>query len=1327
MNTSSKRPKGSRPLFELLEDQVLYSADALGGLDAVTYTNKDETTLHARVFDSNRQHDDSRVQHFQNVQTKESAKAYEVVFVDTDVKNYQQLVEDLLKDRTDPRAIDVYILDNALNGIEQISDVLTEYDSLDAIHIVSHGEDGAIDIGATRLDSTSLNTNKTAIAEWRAALDETADLLLYGCTLASSSDGQDFVDALASITGADVAASMDLTGHAVLGGNWDLEYSQGDIDNTVALSHELQRSWKATLAVNTAPTFDSSLNNNPTYTEGGSAVVMDANVTIYDEELSAIDSFDGASLTLVRNGGASVNDHYGAAASGTLLPIEEGSNVVVGATTIGSVTTNSSGTLVLSFNANATNALVNETLQQITYENTNDAPETSVQIDWVFDDGGDSAIAQGSPGAASGSGFITITMVPVNDAPSGTVTISDTAPIEDDVLSASHNLNDNDGLGTITYQWQKDGLDIVGATGNTYMTSHSDVGAAISVVASYIDGQGTQETVVSAATAIVNDRNYAPIVDLSASPTYTEGDSAVVLDADITVFDEELSAVDSFDGASLTLIRSGGSNSDDHYSAAASGTLESIAEGDNLVVGTTTIGSVTKNSLGTLVLYFNAGATNALVNEAMQQIAYQNTSDTPPHNVELNWVFNDGGDSGITQGSPGAMQVTQSITISIIAVDDLPSGEVTINDIKPNVGDRLTVSNNLADKDGLGEVTYQWQKDGVDIQGENGSTYTVEATDLGASISVVATYTDGQGTLTRVSSAATDRVEEPYLIGGNLNYTGSEGDLVTGTLVVTDNADVVDGLTFSVVTSAGNGAASIDPLSGVWTFTSRDVNWNGFDSFTVEITDEFGNVRQQVVDISLEGVNDVAVISGVDSGVVNADIDRQEGGSVISGALTIDDIDPGESAFQAASVAGDYGGLVIDASGSWSYTIDNNLPEIQQLDEGETLTDTLIVQSVDGSTHAVTIQILGAEDSPVISGVFDGVVSVDESLTYSNSLGITDADLNDNPIGFIDELRTPGDNGFGYFTLNSGVWTYELDSAHSAVKELGFYETLQDTYTFLATDGSSQLVTIVIQGPSEEPQTAAARPEAPIPIETVDTAGNGEDSGENGYELMSIVGDVESTAPQLQESVSVSVENPEDQVDTLESFLGHKPIQIYREQAEQETDSESPIAIKTSGYKAPPPIEDLLALNVVMAPAQTFDYVDQYESYLAEKSSRESLQRATQSMREQMEDAANANRQAEQVADLVFRVSGVTLSAGSLAWLLHGGSLFATALSAIPTWQGFDPLPVLSQKRKPRYWIFKNRKRSELLVDEETEAGQILDSVNHNVLAKPRRDQEGLS
>ncbi|MCX6178336.1 MAG: M10 family metallopeptidase C-terminal domain-containing protein [Chlorobiales bacterium] len=109
----------------------------------------------------------------------------------------------------------------------------------------------------------------------------------------------------------------------------------------------------------------------------------------------------------------------------------------------------------------------------------------------------------------------------VNDAPVGEVTITGEAK-QGQTLTASNNLTDADGIPSpgsgsntfavvgsisdgISYQWQVDGHDIVGATGMTLLLDGSEVGKAITVVASYMDGHGTFEHVSSSPTSFVID------------------------------------------------------------------------------------------------------------------------------------------------------------------------------------------------------------------------------------------------------------------------------------------------------------------------------------------------------------------------------------------------------------------------------------------------------------------------------------------------------------------------------------------------------------------------------------------------------------------------------------------------------------------------------------------------------------------------------------------------------------------------------------------------------------------------------------------------------
>ncbi len=89
----------------------------------------------------------------------------------------------------------------------------------------------------------------------------------------------------------------------------------------------------------------------------------------------------------------------------------------------------------------------------------------------------------------------------VNNSPTGTVTLNDTTPEQNQLLSVSNTLADLDGLGTISYTW-KTGTTVLGR-GNTYTVTANEVGKTIAVTASYTDGLGNLESVCSEPTAIV--------------------------------------------------------------------------------------------------------------------------------------------------------------------------------------------------------------------------------------------------------------------------------------------------------------------------------------------------------------------------------------------------------------------------------------------------------------------------------------------------------------------------------------------------------------------------------------------------------------------------------------------------------------------------------------------------------------------------------------------------------------------------------------------------------------------------------------------------------
>jgi len=178
----------------------------------------------------------------------EQTHALELVFVDTATPDYQMLLDDIAT-RSGEQGLEVVMLDGDSDGIEQITETLAGRTNVGAIHIISHGSDGVVELGQGVLDAGSIEKNSNEIARWSTALTEDADLLIYGCDVAQSDAGRDLMQRLSTLTGADVAASDDLTGATSLGGDWVLEFKTGVIETDLAFSQYLQENWGHSLNI----------------------------------------------------------------------------------------------------------------------------------------------------------------------------------------------------------------------------------------------------------------------------------------------------------------------------------------------------------------------------------------------------------------------------------------------------------------------------------------------------------------------------------------------------------------------------------------------------------------------------------------------------------------------------------------------------------------------------------------------------------------------------------------------------------------------------------------------------------------------------------------------------------------------------------------------------------------------------------------------------------------------------------------------------------------------------------------------------------------------
>ncbi|MFV3307729.1 Ig-like domain-containing protein [Pseudomonas sp. NY15181] len=236
-----------------------------------------------------------------------SDSRHDVVFVDGQVNNYQQLLVNLKP------GTEVVVLDPKGDGLKQIADYLGGRTGIDAIHVVSHGLPGQVTLGSVTLDRSTLEARAADLGSIGRSLDANGDILFYGCDVGSGAAGQAFIDRIAQLTGADVAASNDATGAASRGGDWALEVSSGAIEATVPFSKTAQEAFSGRLfsgTVDFSGADNANLGNTVTDGMQGSVDVPGVTLQIYSATTGNINNMAtweyGSDLSF--DGSATPND-----------------------------------------------------------------------------------------------------------------------------------------------------------------------------------------------------------------------------------------------------------------------------------------------------------------------------------------------------------------------------------------------------------------------------------------------------------------------------------------------------------------------------------------------------------------------------------------------------------------------------------------------------------------------------------------------------------------------------------------------------------------------------------------------------------------------------------------------------------------------------------------------------------------------------------------------------------------------------------------------------------------------------------------------------------
>ena len=141
-----QRKQPRRPVVETIEPRILYSADLAPGLAPDSGFTPE---VEQRTVDTSGEFAQTGVQDTQT-------RRHEIVFVDSATLDYQKLVADIEAQRGEERDIEVVMLDAGKEGIRQITKTLSGREDVSAVHIVSHGTDGSVQLGKSSLNFDSL-------------------------------------------------------------------------------------------------------------------------------------------------------------------------------------------------------------------------------------------------------------------------------------------------------------------------------------------------------------------------------------------------------------------------------------------------------------------------------------------------------------------------------------------------------------------------------------------------------------------------------------------------------------------------------------------------------------------------------------------------------------------------------------------------------------------------------------------------------------------------------------------------------------------------------------------------------------------------------------------------------------------------------------------------------------------------------------------------------------------------------------------------------------------------------------------------------------------
>ncbi|MGN6320760.1 MAG: DUF4347 domain-containing protein [Dyella sp.] len=795
------------------------------------------------------------------------SQAHQVVFIDSSVANYQQLISGL------PQGTAYVVLNSSSDGLAQMAQYLQHHPGVESIHLVSHGENGAIQVGSTWLTPGDFSAYKGELAQIGAAMKPGGDFLIYGCDVAENADGKALVQQIASASHLNVAASIDATGTAALGGNWTLEYDTGAVHTAVIFSPAAERQYGALLGV-TDETYDSQVGYDTaggatgvtTFTLDGITYTLDQ-PSEFAVDSTTVNQFGPPPLSTGPGDGVlfgnvqatSLKSMTMALANGDKMAVQsfdidifspsvvdvqalDANGTVVGTITLDTSLNGNSSVFHVNLSANAAfssirslkftetdSGFLSPTLNNFAYVDLSSPPALTAS-------GGSTSFVEADNVASTPVAIdtgMTLTDGDATTAKQGTVSITGNFASGQDVLGftntsaaqfgdISGSYNASTGIMTLT---SASGTATIAQWQNAFRAvTYTDTAVTPSTATRTVSFALTSDAYLSSSNTVTKNVTVAatdqtPIVTTTGSTiTYRDGATATVIDSNVSVSDR-----DNTTQSSATVSIGTGFHSGDTLNFTNDGsTMGNVAGSYNSATGVLSLTSS------------GATATDAQWAHALSAVTFSSTSSTFGSRT-ISFATNDGTKTSTaatdTVNVVNPLQLTADAgSAAFVAGDNAPSTPVTVD---PG----LTVSDAAAGTLSSATVTISGNfTDGEDF---------LQFTNDGATMGNIAagSFNMVTGTLTLTSAGSTATLAQWQSALDSVKYTD---------VAVTPNA-LTRTVSFMAVDSAGNTSSTV----------SRDV--------TVTVTDQSPIVRTTGGTTNYVGATSAVTIDG---GISVSDLDN---------------------------------------------------------------------------------------------------------------------------------------------------------------------------------------------------------------------------------------------------------------------------------------------------------------------------------------------------------------------------------------------------------------------------------------------------------------------